>query len=270
VLRSAAEAALARRRPHVRVCLALNARSHASLGHRPGFRSDDGPALKARFNAPVRRQSHPDWCRNESPGGCRAGRLALHESLGALPQAGYERRAFGAKQMLRTSHSSRIEGRANISIEDVQFPARQSRFGGGAKHAPPSLDEKKTSPGRDGRSALCLRASQSRYSLLSSLRGTSVVGNARPPALKRWAIVSKAMDDAGVCRWACSNLVGTARCAVRTAWLGPYATVRTPNRFDTHRTPQRGVPTSHVRAQPTGGRSARWKAPPPSCSGSES
>ena len=54
-----------------------------------------GPALKARFpsasaqglslsngNAPFRRQSHREWCRNESSRACGAGGLALHESLG--------------------------------------------------------------------------------------------------------------------------------------------------------------------------------------------
>jgi hypothetical protein len=55
------------------------------------------PALKARFNAPVRRQSHADSCRNDS----RFQRWRFSRMPGALPQATYERRAFGAKQLLR-------------------------------------------------------------------------------------------------------------------------------------------------------------------------
>ena len=41
------------------------------------FSPDRQPALKARFNAPVRGQSHTDWCRNEPPS--PPGGLGLHE-----------------------------------------------------------------------------------------------------------------------------------------------------------------------------------------------
>jgi hypothetical protein len=68
-----------------------------ATGSFPRFRSDDGPALKARFNAPVRRQSHTDCYRNESR--FQRWRFGVARIRGALPQAAYERRAFGAKQI---------------------------------------------------------------------------------------------------------------------------------------------------------------------------
>jgi hypothetical protein len=56
------------------------------------------PALKARFNAPVHRQSHTDWCRHEVVPRLRDWGLGVR--LESSPQrAAYERRAFSAKQM---------------------------------------------------------------------------------------------------------------------------------------------------------------------------
>src|ERR1700730_16390806 len=49
-----------------RLCLALKARSHLSLGHRPRIDRMMEQALKARFNAPVRSKSDADGRRNES------------------------------------------------------------------------------------------------------------------------------------------------------------------------------------------------------------
>ena len=80
------------------ICLALRARSHATWGIAPGFRSDDRPALKVRFNALVHPRFYIDWFGMNRAFSAKD--FGVTRIPGALPQAAYECRAFGAKRIL--------------------------------------------------------------------------------------------------------------------------------------------------------------------------
>jgi hypothetical protein len=102
--------------------LALKALTHVSSPRRDSYRMMK-QALKARFNAPVRRQSHQIGAGMNRPAPAGLTRLALHES--SPRRADYERRAFGANRFVQVKTWTNVPGFLTASI--TSLVARQAR-----------------------------------------------------------------------------------------------------------------------------------------------
>ena len=100
--------------PLARLFLALTARSHVSLGHRPRTLAASRTSAEGAIQRSGSPSIHTDWCRNESSRACGTSCFALHEFS---PRRALDEQAPLA---LNTNPCTRGEADGPLHQEDVR------------------------------------------------------------------------------------------------------------------------------------------------------